>query len=70
MDDLLTKATQTFTRDDRAAFYKQAQAIMREDCPWIFMFSANNIAAATARLKGLELSSDPSVVSFNRAYFE
>ncbi len=70
VDDLLTKATQTFTRDDRAAFYKQAQAIMREDCPWIFMFSANNIAAATARLKGLELSSDPSVVSFNRAYFE
>ena len=70
VDDLLTKATQTFNRDERAAFYKQVQAIMREDCPWIFMFSANNIGAATARLKGAELNSDPSIVSLNRAYFE
>jgi peptide/nickel transport system substrate-binding protein len=70
VDDLLTKATQTFNQDDRAAFYKQAQAVMRDDCPWIFMFSANNIAAATARLKGIELNSDPSVVSLHRAYFQ
>lgn len=70
VDDLLTKATQTFNQDERATFFKQAQAIMREDCPWIFMFSANNIAAATARLKGVELNSDPSVVSLNLAYFE
>lgn len=70
VDDLLTKATQTFNQDERADFFKQAQAIMREDCPWIFMFSANNVAAASARLKGLELNSDPSVVSFNLAYFE
>jgi len=70
VDDLLTKATQTFNQDDRAGFFKQAQAVMREDCPWIFMFSANNVAAATARLKGIELNSDPSVVSLNLAYFE
>ena len=70
VDDLLTKATQTFNQDDRADFFKQAQAVMREDCPWIFMFSANNVAAATARLKGIELNSDPSVVSLNLAYFE
>lgn len=70
VDDLRTKATQTFNLDDRAAFYKQAQAIMREDCPWIFMFSANNIAAATARLKGVELNSAPSVISLHRAFFE
>ena len=70
VDDLLTKASQATNQDDRAAFYKQAQAIMREDCPWIFMFSANNIGAATARLKGIALNSDPSVVSLNLAYFE
>ncbi len=70
VDDLLTKATQTFNQDERAGFFKQAQAIMREDCPWIFMFSANNVAAATARLKGIALNSDPSVVSLNLAYFE
>jgi peptide/nickel transport system substrate-binding protein len=70
VDELLQKAMETFDRDERAALYKQAQAIMREDCPWIFMFSANNIAAATARLKGITLNSDPSVVSLNLAYFE
>ena len=70
VDDLLTKAMETFNQDERATFYKQAQAVMREDCPWIFMFSANNIAAASARVKGVELNSDPSVVSLYKAYFE
>ncbi|HEY7032241.1 MAG TPA: ABC transporter substrate-binding protein [Thermomicrobiales bacterium] len=70
VDDLLTKARTTFNQDERATYFKQAQAIMREDCPWIFMFSANNVAAATARLKGIELSSDPGVISFERGYFE
>jgi peptide/nickel transport system substrate-binding protein len=70
VDDLLTKAMETFNQDERATYYKQAQAIMREDCPWIFMFSANNIAAASARVKGVELNSDPSVISFNFAFFE
>jgi peptide/nickel transport system substrate-binding protein len=70
VDDLLTKAMESFDQEERAAFYMQAQAVMREDCPWIFMFSANNIAAASARVKGLELNSDPSVVSLYKAYFE
>jgi peptide/nickel transport system substrate-binding protein len=70
VDDLLTRAMQTFNQDERAALYQQAQVVMREDCPWIFMFSANNVAAAVANLKGLTLNSDPSVVSFNLAYFE
>ena len=70
VDDLLARALETFSQDERAALYQQAQVIMREDCPWIFMFSANNVAAAVANLKGLTLNSDPSVVSFNQAYFE
>jgi peptide/nickel transport system substrate-binding protein len=70
VDDLLTQASASFSLEERTELFKQAQVIMREDCPWIFMFSANNIAAATARLKGIELNSDPSVVSLYRAYFE
>jgi peptide/nickel transport system substrate-binding protein len=70
VDDLLTQAQQSSDQEERAGFFKQAQAIMREDCPWIFMFSANNVAAATARLQGIELNSDPSVVSLYRAFFE
>jgi peptide/nickel transport system substrate-binding protein len=70
VDDLLTQASLSFVQDERAELFKQAQVIMREDCPWIFMFSANNVAAATSRLKGLELNSDPSVVSLYQAYYE
>ncbi len=70
VDDLLTSAEASFDQEERAALFMEAQVIMREDCPWIFMFSANNIAGATARLKGLELNSDPSVVSLHLAYFE
>lgn len=70
VDDLLTQAAASFVQDERAELFKQAQVIMREDCPWIFMFSANNVAAATSRLKGLELNSDPSVVSLYQAYYE
>ena len=70
VDDLLTQASQSFLQEERAELFKQAQVIMREDCPWIFMFSANNVAAATSRLKGLELNSDPSVVSLYQAYYE
>jgi peptide/nickel transport system substrate-binding protein len=70
VDELLTAAVGTMVQDERAGYYKQAQAILREDCPWIFMFSANNIAAASARLKGVELNPSPSVVSLQNAYFE
>lgn len=70
VDDLLDQASVSFVQDERAELFKQAQVIMREDCPWIFMFSANNVAAATARLKGLELNSDPSVISLHLAYYE
>ena len=70
VDELLTQAEASASQDERAELFKRAQAVMREDCPWIFMFSANNVAAATARLKGLELNSDPSVISLHLAYYE
>ena len=68
VDDLLTKATQTFNQDERRHF-KQAQAIMREDCPWIFMFSANNVVPRRLASKD-RANSDPSVISLSLAYFE
>lgn len=70
VDDLLDQAMTTFVQEERAALYQQAQKLMYDDCPWIFMFSANNVAAATARLKGIELNPSPSVLTLSRAYFE
>jgi hypothetical protein len=43
---------------------------MYDDCPWIYMFSANNIAAATKRLKGVVLNPSPAVLRTETAYFE
>lgn len=70
VDDLLGRALTTFSQEERAQLYMEAQRVMAEDCPWIFMFSANNVAAATARLKGLEINPSPSVMTLSRAYFE
>jgi peptide/nickel transport system substrate-binding protein len=70
VDDLLARGLTTLNREERAKLYQQAQRILREDCPWIFMFSANNIAAASVRLRGVELNPNPWTVSLNRAYFE
>jgi peptide/nickel transport system substrate-binding protein len=68
VDDLLTKASATFDRETRAGYFKQAQKIMVDDCPWIFTFSANNIAAASKRLKGVVLNPCPSLIRLNTAY--
>jgi peptide/nickel transport system substrate-binding protein len=70
VDALLHEADETLGLDDRAALFQEAQRLMREDCPWVFMFSANNIAAATARLQGVTLNPNPSIVRFTTGYFE
>lgn len=70
VDDLLSRALASMDLDERTALYQEAQAVIREDCPWIFMFSANNVAAASAAVKGLVLNPSPSVVSLSDAYFE
>jgi peptide/nickel transport system substrate-binding protein len=70
LDDLLERGITTLDRAERVGIYQEAQRLLREDCPWIFMFSANNIAAATTRLKGVELNPNPWAISLNRAHFE
>jgi peptide/nickel transport system substrate-binding protein len=69
VDDLLTKASTSLDMDARGNFYKQAQKVMYDDCPWIFMFSANNISAATKRLQGVVMNPNPSVLRLENAYF-
>jgi ABC-type transport system substrate-binding protein len=48
----------------------QAQKAMYDDCPWIFMFSADNIAAASKRVKGIAVNPNPAVLRTDTAYFE
>ncbi len=68
VDDLLTKAAGTIDKDARAGYFQQAQKVMVDDCPWIFTFSANNIAAASQRVKGVVLNPNPSLIRLNTAY--
>jgi peptide/nickel transport system substrate-binding protein len=68
VDDLLTKAGSTIDRDARSGFFQQAQKVMVDDCPWIFTFSANNIAAASQRVKGVVLNPNPALIRLHTAY--
>jgi peptide/nickel transport system substrate-binding protein len=70
VNDLLVKATSNLDMTQRGNFYKQAHKLMYDDCPWIYMFSANNIAAATNRLRGLVLNPSPVTLRTETAYFE
>jgi len=70
VDDLLTKAIGTVDQTARGGFYKQAQKIMYDDCPWVFMFSGNNIAAASKKVKGIVLNPNPAVIRTELAYFD
>jgi peptide/nickel transport system substrate-binding protein len=70
VDDLLTKADSTFDIDERAGYYQEAQRIMIDDCPWIFMFSSDVVGAATSRLQGVVMNPDPTVIRLEGAYFE
>lgn len=70
VDDLLARASASGDREERAKIYGEVQAVLREDCPWIFMFSANNVGAASAAVKGLVLNPSPGVVSLSKAYLE
>jgi peptide/nickel transport system substrate-binding protein len=70
VDDLLTKAIGTVDQNARGDFYKQAQKIMYDDCPWVFMFSGNNIAAASKKVKGIVLNPNPAVIRTELAYFD
>ena len=68
VDDLLTKASAVIDQETRAGYFQQAQKVMLDDCPWIFTFSANNIAATRKGVQGVVLNPCPSLIRLNTAY--
>jgi peptide/nickel transport system substrate-binding protein len=54
-DRLLTEARHTTDQAKRAALYKQAQKILIEDAPWIFIDHEIQIAALAKRVQGFKL---------------
>ena len=54
-DRLLTEARHTTDQAKRATLYKQAQRILVEDAPWIFIDHEIQIAALAKRVQGFKL---------------
>jgi peptide/nickel transport system substrate-binding protein len=60
--DLLAKARVNGDQAQRADLYKQAQKIIAEDAPWIFMFHSNFVTAARKNVQGIALSPNQNVL--------
>jgi len=70
VDRLLTQAGNTLDRDQRKRLYVQAQKIIYDDAPWIFMFSAENLVATRKNIQGLEVNPCPWWSDFTRTYVQ
>ena len=55
VDELLEKARTSTDRAERAALYKEMQAIVYEDAPWVFVANWKQNAVTTARVKDFVL---------------
>ncbi len=53
VDALVDEAARTGDQDMRAALYAEAQAIVWDEAPWIFLYSPNNISGQVASLEGV-----------------
>jgi peptide/nickel transport system substrate-binding protein len=54
-DELLAQARQTTDQARRAQLYREAQKILLEDAPWVFVDHEVQIAATSKRVQGLKL---------------
>ncbi|SFP92483.1 ABC transporter substrate-binding protein [Tranquillimonas alkanivorans] len=55
VDDLLEQARTATDQDERARLYKEVQAIVKEDAPWVFVANWKQNAVTNDRVEGFEL---------------
>jgi peptide/nickel transport system substrate-binding protein len=53
VDELLSEASSTVDQEQRKQLYQEAQRIVSEEAPWIFMFHANYVVASRKQVQGL-----------------
>jgi peptide/nickel transport system substrate-binding protein len=68
--DLLAKARVTIPQDDRATLYKQAQKIIADEAPWLFMFHAHNVVAANKKVQNIVLNPDFNILHLERVWLQ
>ena len=54
VDRLLDEGRTTVDANERAEIYKQAQEIIRDDAPWIFTWTGENLAGLRKEVKGFK----------------
>lgn len=58
-DVLYARALETPDKDERLALYREMQALLREDCPWLFLYHRRNVALTQARLRNFRMHDFP-----------
>lgn len=53
VDALVEEASRTGDQDKRAELYAEAQAIVWNEAPWVFLYSSNNISGRVNNLEGV-----------------
>jgi peptide/nickel transport system substrate-binding protein len=69
-DALMLKAKGSADASQRVDLYKQAQKIVAEDAPWLFMFHAHNVVAANKKVKNIVLNPDFNILHLERVWLQ
>ena len=69
VDELLDAADIEIDREKREQMYLEAQAIVNDEAPWIFLWLPQDIYGASVQLKGWQPSAD-SRINLHDTYLE
>jgi peptide/nickel transport system substrate-binding protein len=69
-DNLMVKAKGSADANQRTDLYKQAQQLVADDAPWIFMFHANNVVAAAKKVQNIVLNPDFNILHLERVWLK
>jgi peptide/nickel transport system substrate-binding protein len=61
LDQMVAEAKANFDQNARKAQYSKIIQLIKDDAPWLFMFSADDVYAANTRLKNWEPRADEAV---------
>ena len=50
--------------------YQQAQKIIADDAPWIFMFHAKNVVAAHKKVQNIIMNPDFNILHLERVWIQ
>jgi ABC-type transport system substrate-binding protein len=64
-DELMSKGVATSDQAERAVIYKQASAILNDELPSLYYYTANVFMGVNKGLTGLKPSSDPGYLTWN-----